>query len=57
MQRGMILQVHDELCFSVPEAELEDVTAMVVDVMEHAADLKVPLVVDANSAANWALAH
>ena len=53
----MILQVHDELCFSVPEAELEDVTAMVVDVMEHAADLKVPLVVDANSAANWALAH
>lgn len=53
----MILQVHDELCFSVPVEEEEAITAMVTDVMQNVVKLKVPLLVDVNSAANWALAH
>ena len=42
----LLLQVHDELDFSVPEAEIEPVSALVKDVMEHAAVLRVPLDVD-----------
>lgn len=53
----MVLQVHDELDFECPVVELERLTAMVGDVMEHVADLKVPLLVDISHAANWAEAH
>lgn len=53
----MILQVHDELCFSVPKAEVSEVTELVRDAMEHVEKLKVPLIVDVNSDENWALAH
>jgi DNA polymerase-1 len=53
----MLLQVHDELVFEVPERELESVQRMVVDHMEHAFKLNVPLVVDANAAPNWLEAH
>lgn len=53
----MILQVHDELCFSVPEDELGEITALVRDAMEQVATLKVPLIVDVNSDKNWSLAH
>ena len=53
----LILQVHDELCLSVPDGELEPVRVLVCDAMEHAVELKVPLLVEANNAANWALAH
>lgn len=49
----MLLQVHDELVFEVPHAELEAVTALVIHEMEHAASLSVPLVVDAGSGRNW----
>jgi DNA polymerase-1 len=49
----MLLQVHDELVFEVPEAELEPVSALVRREMEHAADLRVPLVVDMGSGRNW----
>ena len=53
----MILQVHDELCFSVPEAELDALCAMVKDAMEHVAALSVPLVAEVNAGANWGEAH
>ncbi|WP_251198164.1 DNA polymerase I [Anaerotardibacter muris] len=53
----LILQVHDELDFSVPQDELADVSAMVKRIMESVADLAVPLLVDVTSGANWAQAH
>ena len=49
----MLLQVHDELVFEVPGPELDDVSALVKNEMEKAADLSVPLVVDLGSGANW----
>ena len=53
----MLLQVHDELVFEVPEAELNETTALVKGVMEAAAHLDVPLVVDTGQGANWDEAH
>ena len=49
----MLLQVHDELVFEVPGPEMDIVTALVREEMEHAADLSVPLVVDVGSGGNW----
>jgi DNA polymerase-1 len=49
----MLLQVHDELVFEVPENELDSISGMVRREMEHAADLRVPLVVDMGSGCNW----
>jgi DNA polymerase-1 len=53
----MLLQVHDELVLDVPEAELDDTTSLIVRVMEGAAHLDVPLVVDTGYARSWAEAH
>jgi DNA polymerase-1 len=53
----MLLQVHDELVFEVPEAELAETTALVKRVMESAAHLDVPLVVDTGAGLNWGEAH
>ena len=53
----MLLQVHDELIFEVPEAEIDDTAALVKTVMEDAAHLDVPLVVETGSGANWDQAH
>ncbi len=53
----MLLQVHDELIFEVPEAEFDDTVALVKKVMEGAAHLDVPLVVETGSGANWDQAH
>jgi DNA polymerase-1 len=53
----MLLQVHDELVFEVPEAELAETTALVKKVMEGAAHLDVPLVVDTGHGQNWGEAH
>ncbi|MEO5567983.1 MAG: DNA polymerase I, partial [Gemmatimonadaceae bacterium] len=49
----MLLQVHDELVFEVPESEVEEMSALVRQEMEHAADLRVPLVVDMGTGCNW----
>ncbi len=49
----MLLQVHDELVFEVPTAELGAATELVKHEMEHAADLSVPLVVDLGTGENW----
>lgn len=57
----MLLQVHDELIFEVPENEVEKTITLVRDVMENAAmpavSLSVPLKVDARAAHNWDEAH
>ncbi len=49
----MILTVHDELLFEVPEAEAEEASALVKDGMERAVALNVPLTVDVGTAPNW----
>lgn len=50
----MILQVHDELDFECPVDEVEALTAMVRDVMEHVVDLRVPLIAEASTGITWA---
>lgn len=53
----MLLQVHDELVFEVQEDELEELQELVVEKMEGAAELRVPLKVDVGSGKNWDEAH
>jgi DNA polymerase-1 len=50
----MTLQVHDELLFEVPEADVAQVAAHVRTVMEAAVPLSVPIVADASAGPNWA---
>lgn len=50
----MILQVHDELDFECPVDEVERLTTMVQDVMEHVVDLRVPLIAEASTGVTWA---
>ena len=49
----LLVQVHDELVFEVPEAEVEDLRELVVQRMEGAMDLKVPLKVDVGVGGSW----
>jgi DNA polymerase-1 len=53
----MLLQVHDELVFEVPEKELDATAAVAREEMENVTELSVPLVVDAGSGQNWDEAH
>ncbi|WP_300530705.1 DNA polymerase I [Maricaulis sp.] len=57
----MLLQVHDELVFEVPEAQADQLIALTQDVMMNACrpalELSVPLVVDAKAGATWGEAH
>ena len=53
----MLLQVHDELLFEVPVAELDETAALVTRAMEGAAHLSVPLIVETGSGRSWAEAH
>ncbi len=53
LQSRMLLQVHDELIFEAPEAEIETMRRLVRTHMEQAADLRVPLVVDIGVGPNW----
>jgi len=57
LQARMLLQVHDELVFDVPQAELEKVSALVKSEMQGAVDLSVPLLVEVGSGRNWREAH
>lgn len=56
-QVALLMQVHDELVFEVETAQLERVKAKICEIMENCAILRVPLVVDAGSGANWDEAH
>ncbi len=53
----MIMQVHDELNFTVPNGELESVQRLVTEEMERAFQLRVPLIVDCGTGKNWLEAH
>src|SRR5262249_60326898 len=53
LKSRMTLQVHDELVFEVPEAEIEQMKRLVRDRMESAYELAVPLVVEAGVGPNW----
>jgi len=53
----LIMQVHDELVLEVPEEQLPVVREAVIDNMSDAADLRVPLVVDAGHGPDWDTAH
>ena len=57
LNAAMLLQVHDELIFEVPKAEVEATRNLVARVMESAARLDVPLVVDTGVGDNWEEAH
>ena len=53
----MLLQVHDELIFEVPEAEMEQTKDLIKSQMENVVKLDVPLVAEAGSGKSWASAH
>ncbi len=53
----MIMQVHDELVFEVPESQLDAFTQCVKDSMQNAATLDIPLIVDVGVGNNWDEAH
>ena len=57
LQTQMIMQVHDELNFNVPEQEVEQARQLVVSEMEHVVNLKVPLIADCGVGNNWLKAH
>lgn len=57
LQAKMILQVHDELNFSVPINEIDVVIRIVKEEMEQAAVLRVPLIADTGTGSNWLEAH
>lgn len=54
LQTRMLLQVHDELVFEVPEAELARVQPLVTNAMEQIVPLRVPLTIDIGTGPDWA---
>src|SRR5258708_31261151 len=57
LKARMLLQVHDELLFEVPDKEIDKTKEVARAVMESAATLSVPLVVDTGVGLTWAAAH
>jgi len=57
LRTKMLLQVHDELVFEVPQAELTTATKLIKDEMEGVYPLNIPLKVDINWGKNWGEAH
>lgn len=57
MKTRMLVQIHDELLFEAPDAEVEKASAIVREGMEHAHPLSVPLVVELGVGGSWAAAH
>ena len=57
LKSRMILQVHDELVFDAHHSEADELKALVADKMSSAITMRVPLVVDMNTGANWLEAH
>lgn len=56
LQAQVVLQVHDEVILEVPDDEVDAATALTVDVMAHAFDLRVPLEVNVSTGHSWAAA-
>jgi DNA polymerase-1 len=57
LQSRMILQVHDELVFDVPQSELDTMKALVKREMEGAYSLRIPLIAEVGVGDNWLEAH
>jgi DNA polymerase-1 len=57
LRARLLLQVHDELVLEVPKAELEATRGVVIDCMQGAAALDVPLAVECGHGKNWLQAH
>jgi len=57
MKSKMLLQVHDELVFDVYKGELEELKALVVEKMEAAVSLEIPMVAEVGTGSNWLEAH
>lgn len=57
LKSRMLLQVHDELIFEVPEGEVAKVTDMIKSIMETVVTMDVPFVAEAGVGASWASAH
>jgi DNA polymerase-1 len=58
LQTRMLLQVHDELLFEMPESEVEQARTIILDAMKNALPLKgVPVEVEAGTGLNWLQAH
>jgi len=53
LRSRMLLQVHDELVFEVPEGEVDTMKRLVTERMEHVHELKVPLKVEVGTGPNW----
>jgi DNA polymerase-1 len=53
LKSKMILQIHDELVFDLPAAELSVLTCLVKEIMEHVKKLDVPIKIDMKSGKNW----
>jgi DNA polymerase-1 len=54
LKSQMLLQIHDELLFEVPEAEVEDMKSLVAELMPRAFQLRVPVKIDTKLGSNWA---
>jgi DNA polymerase-1 len=57
LKTKMLLQIHDELLFEVPEKEADKVAKIVKDCMEEAVKLNIPLKVSIGKGENWLEAH
>jgi DNA polymerase-1 len=57
LRARLLLQVHDELLFEAPDEEAEATAELAREVMQKAASLSVPLVVETGRGRNWAEAH
>ena len=57
LQAQMIMQVHDELNFNVPAAEVDRVREIVVSEMQNAVHLSIPLIAECGVGENWLMAH
>jgi DNA polymerase I len=53
LKSKMLLQIHDDLLFEVPEEELEEIKSLVAELMPGAVELRVPLKVDIKLGRNW----
>jgi DNA polymerase-1 len=54
LKSRMLLQIHDELLFEVPDGELEEMKSLVGDLMPNAVELSVPVKIDIKLGRNWA---
>ncbi len=54
LKSKMLLQIHDELLFEVPEAEVAEMKSLVGEIMPHAFELRVPVKIDIKFGKNWA---